>query len=162
MVRENFIDLMVSSYFVDQVKALNRMFDEGLALGKDPKEEMKSVVQGIFQCAVQASNGYDSSSAERKLEVIKIMTKVGTELLTAASLYPEELGGVIDGYIEQTVAEYAERKDNAMESANNQQNLDNNREQVFDNDKLFVANNVDQSAPVEEQSQINAIGLDKQ
>jgi hypothetical protein len=137
------------------------MFDEGLSLGGDPKEEMKSVVQGIFQCAVKASNGYDSSSAERTLEVIKIMTKVATELLTAASLYPEELGGVIDGYIEQTVAEYAERKNNAMENANNQQNLDNNREQVFDNDKLFVANNVDQSVPVEQPNQINGLSIDK-
>jgi hypothetical protein len=156
MVKEAFINLMVSAYFLDGVKEVNQKFDEGLAMGNDPKMEMKNVVKGIFQCAVKAAKGYDNRSSEHELNVIRVMTKVATNMLTAASLYPEELGEVVDGYIEETITEYKEKGAVVKEVKQ-----DNSQEKVFTDNNPFPENNVNKSAQIVEQPQINAPSLDK-
>ena len=154
----------------DAINTLNEQFDNAVANGGDPKKEMAKVVHGIFKSTVEVFSQYITDEGVDKLEGLKIAAQIITNKLTAAAIYPNELGDVVNEYIEQNSAVYEEivtgEKNYVEEIGNYQKMLENggviedSREPAFDDEHPFPENNVNKSAPVNSAPQIDVPRLD--
>lgn len=154
----------------DKINDLNEQFDKAVENGGDPKKEMAKVVHGIFKSTVEVFSKQIKEEGVDKLESLKIAAQIITNKLTAAAIYPNELGDVVNEYIEQNSAVYEEiitGEKNYVEEIGNYQKLlenggvmDDSREPAFDDEHPFPENNVNKSAPVNSVPQIDVPNLD--
>lgn len=149
---------------------LNQQFDEAVANGGNPKKEMQKVVNGVFQSAVTVFSMNVVDGKLEKAEAFKNATQIIVSNFTAAAIYPDELGDVVNAYIKQNVAVYEEivanGKEYSKEIGNYKQQLeqdvlDDKREPAFGDEHPFVESNANKSAPVNQQAQIGVPKLDK-
>jgi hypothetical protein len=141
-------------------------------------KEMAKVVHGVFKATdkffteeEKSISGQEIKTSLDKMEGLKIAAQVIIDNLTAAAIYPNELSDAVSLYMEKNLAIYEEiatdGKEYADEIGNYQKMLEedavsgDDHERVFGEDNPFVENNVSKSAPVQQQSQINAPSLDK-
>jgi hypothetical protein len=160
------------------INELNENFDQAVANGADPKKEMAKVVHGVFKTTEKlfketekSFSGQGIATGLDKMEELKIAAQIIIDNLTAAAIYPNELSDVVNTYMEQNLAIYEEivGKDKVYgEEIGNYKKMleedvlsDNDHERVFGDDNPFVESNANKSAPVQQQSQINAPSLDK-
>ena len=164
-VNELMIRYTMAPVLFERMDIFNDKFDEGIKNGNDPKVEMERIITSIFKVATHVTERYaEDLSNELKLETTKAITKEMVNTLTAAAIYPNELGGFVDEYIEQNAQQYKEIADNFWKEVNRirEKELNDNQEPAFGNDHPFSENNVNKSAPVNQQPQINEISLNKQ
>ena len=164
-VNELMIRYTMAPVLFERMDIFNDKFDEGIKNGNDPKVEMERIITSIFKVATHVTERYaEDLSNELKLETTKAITKEMVNTLTAAAIYPNELGGFVDEYIEQNAQQYKEIADNFWKEVNRirEKELNNSQEPAFGNDHPFSENNVNKSAPVNQQPQINEIILNKQ
>ena len=153
------------------INQLNENFDAAVANGGDPMKEMAKVVHGVFKETVKAFSGYMIETGVDKMEGLKIAAELITNQLTAAAIYPNELGNAVNGYIERNLAiyedivtsdkEYGEAIEDYKQMLEGDAVAGDDHEPVFNDDNPFVESNVNKSAPVKQQPQINAFSLDK-
>ena len=170
--------LAVLTQGFETINQLNENFDAAVANGGDPMKEMAKVVHGVFKAtdkyfteAEKAITGQVIETSLDKMEGLKIAAQVIIDNLTAAAIYPNELSDAVSAYMEQNLAIYEEiataGKEYADEIGNYQKMLEEDAvagddyEPVFNDDNPFVESNVNKSAPVNQQPQINAFSLDK-
>ena len=156
---------------LETINELNENFDKAVENGADPKKEMAKVVHGVFKETVKAFSGHMIETGVDKMEGLKIAAELITNQLTAAAIYPNELGNAVNDYIERNLAIYEEivgqDKVYGEEIGNYKKMLEedvvagDDHEPVFGKDNPFVESNVNKSAPVNQQPQINAPSLDK-
>ena len=156
---------------LETINELNENFDKAVENGADPKKEMAKVVHGVFKETVKAFSGYMIETGVDKMEGLKIAAELITNQLTAAAIYPNELGNAVNDYIERNLAiyeeivtnnkEYGEAIEDYKQMLEGDAVAGNDHEPVFNNDNPFVESNVNKSAPVNQQPQINAFSLDK-
>ena len=153
------------------INELNENFDKAVENGADPKKEMAKVVHGVFKETVKAFSGYMIETGVDKMEGLKIAAELITNQLTAAAIYPNELGNAVNGYIEQNLAiyeeivtsdkEYGEAIEDYKQMLEGDAVAGDDHEPVFNDDNPFVESNVNKSAPVKQQPQISVPKLDK-
>ena len=156
---------------LETINELNENFDKAVENGADPKKEMAKVVHGVFKETVKAFSGYMIETGVDKMEGLKIAAELITNQLTAAAIYPNELGIAVNGYIERNLAiyeeivtsnkEYGEAIEDYKQMLEGDAVAGDDHEPVFGKDNPFVESNVNKSAPVNQQPQINAFSLDK-
>ncbi len=156
---------------LETINELNENFDKAVENGADPKKEMAKVVHGVFKETVKAFSGHMIETGVDKMEGLKIAAELITNQLTAAAIYPNELGNAVNEYIERNLAVYEEIVTNDKEYGevieDYKQMLEgdavasDDHEPVFGKDNPFVESNVNQSAPVNQQPQISVPKLDK-
>ena len=155
----------------ETINQLNENFDAAVANGGDPMKEMAKVVHGVFKETEKAFSGQIIETGLDKMEGLKIAAQAIIDNLTAAAIYPNELSGAVNSYMEQNLAIYEEiataGKEYADEIGNYQKMLEGDAvsgeygEPVFGKNNPFVESNVSKSAPVEQQPQHNVPKLDK-
>lgn len=156
---------------LETINELNENFDKAVENGADPKKEMAKVVHGVFKETVKAFSGYMIETGVDKMEGLKIAAELITNQLTAAAIYPNELGNAVNDYIERNLAiyeeivtsdkEYGEAIEDYKQMLEGDAVAGDDHEPVFNDDNPFVESNVNKSAPVKQQPQINAFSLDK-
>ena len=156
---------------LETINELNENFDKAVENGADPKKEMAKVVHGVFKETVKAFSGYMIETGVDKMEGLKIAAELITNQLTAAAIYPNELGNAVNDYIKRNLAiyeeivtsnkEYGEAIEDYKQMLEGDAVAGDDHEPVFGKDNPFVESNVNQSAPVNQQPQINAFSLDK-
>ena len=156
---------------LETINKLNENFDKAVENGADPKKEMAKVVHGVFKETVKAFSGYMIETGVDKMEGLKIAAELITNQLTAAAIYPNELGNAVNDYIERNLAiyeeivmndkEYGEAIEDYKQMLEGDAVAGNDHEPVFGKDNPFVESNVNQSAPVQQQPQISVPKLDK-
>ena len=156
---------------LETINELNENFDKAVENGADPKKEMAKVVHGVFKETVKAFSGYMIETGVDKMEGLKIAAELITNQLTAAAIYPNELGNAVKDYIERNLAiyeeivtndkEYGEAIEDYKQMLEGDAVAGDDHEPVFNDDNPFVESNVNKSAPVKQQPQINAFSLDK-
>ena len=155
----------------DRITELNQQFDEAVANGGDPKKEMQKVVNGIFRTTVEIFSMNIVDGSLENSEAFKNATKIIVNNFTASAIYPNEFGEEVNAYINQNVKVYKEiveaGKEYKTEIENYKQALEedvvfaNDHEPAFVDNNLFSENDVNKSAPVIQQPQINEISLNK-
>ena len=153
------------------INELNENFDKAVENGADPKKEMAKVVHGVFKETVKAFSGHMIETGVDKMEGLKIAAELITNQLTAAAIYPNELGNAVNDYIERNLAiyeeivtndkEYGEAIEDYKQMLEGDAVAGDDHEPVFNNDNPFVESNVNKSAPVQQQPQISVPKLDK-
>ena len=153
------------------INELNENFDKAVENGADPKKEMAKVVHGVFKETVKAFSGYMIETGVDKMEGLKIAAELITNQLTAAAIYPNELGNAVNEYIERNLAiyeeivtndkEYGEAIEDYKQMLEGDAVAGDDHEPVFNDDNPFVESNVNKSAPVQQQPQISVPKLDK-
>ena len=156
---------------LETINELNENFDKAVENGADPKKEMAKVVHGVFKETVKAFSGYMIETGVDKMEGLKIAAELITNQLTAAAIYPNELGNAVNDYIERNLAiyeeivtndkEYGEAIEDYKQTLEGDAVAGDDHEPVFGKDNPFVESNVNQSAPVQQQPQISVPKLDK-
>lgn len=155
----------------DTATELNQQFDEAVANGGNPKKEIQKVVNGIFKATVEKFSMNIGDSKLEKAEAFKNATQIIVNNFTAVAIYPNELGDVVNTYIDKNVEVYKEiegaGKEYSQEIENYTEQLEQDvisagdeRKQLFDKENPFPENNIDQSAPVNQEPQISAPKLD--
>ena len=156
---------------LETINELNENFDKAVENGADPKKEMAKVVHGVFKETVKAFSGYMIETGVDKMEGLKIAAELITNQLTAAAIYPNELGNAVNDYIERNLAiyeeivtnnkEYGEAIEDYKQMLEGDAVAGDDHEPVFNDDNPFVESNVNKSAPVQQQPQISVPKLDK-
>jgi hypothetical protein len=162
----------------ETINQLNENFDAAVANGGDPKKEMAKVVHGVFKTTEKlfretekAFSGQAIENSLDKMEGLKIAAQVIIDNFTAAAIYPNELSDAVNEYMEQNLAiyeeivtsdkEYGEAIEDYKQMLEGDAVAGDDYEPVFNDDNPFVESNVNKSAPVNQQPQINAFSLDK-
>ena len=162
----------------ETINQLNENFDAAVANGGDPKKEMAKVVHGVFKTTEKlfretekAFSGQAIENSLDKMEGLKIAAQVIIDNFTAAAIYPNELSDAVNEYMEQNLAiyeeivtsdkEYGEAIEDYKQMLERDAVAGDDYEPVFNDDNPFVESNVNKSAPVNQQPQINAFSLDK-
>jgi hypothetical protein len=126
---------------------------------------MGKVVQGVFKETVEmfASTMIESDLA--KAEGLKAAALLITNKLTAAAIYPKDLGEAVKTHMDETVKNYEKivsgGKNYLEEIGKNGQSLEqnviseNDNEKVFNDNALFVDNNVDKSPQISNEPKQN-------
>jgi hypothetical protein len=154
---------MVSAIY-ERMDVHNQKFDEGIAKGNDPKVEMERIVTSIFKRTTQVVEAYAGDlSKELRLETTKAIARVTANTLTAAAVYPQELGGFVDEHIQQNVQQYDEIvEDFHKEVARARgEDIEERPEKVFGDNNPFVENDVNKSAQVSAQPKQDVPNLNK-
>jgi hypothetical protein len=151
------------------VTELNQQFDDAVANGGEPKKEMQKVVNGIFQATVEKFSMNIGDGKLEKAEALKNAAQIIVNNFTAAAIYPNELKEVVNICIDKNVAVYKEIEADGKEYSEEIENYKNkleedvvfgDREQVFDDDNLFIENSVNKSEQIIQSPQINAPSLE--
>ena len=154
---------MVSAIY-ERMDVHNQKFDEGIANGNDPKVEMERIVTSIFKRTTQVVEAYAGDlSKELRLETTKAIARITANTLTAAAVYPQELGGFVDEHIQQNVQQYDEIvEDFHKEVARARgEDIEERPEKVFNDENPFVENDVNKSVPVSDQPKQHVHNLKK-
>jgi hypothetical protein len=142
----------MAEHLYNRMDVHNQKFDEGIAQGNEPKAEMERIVKSIFKTTAQVVEAFGGDlSKEVRLETTKALAKVTVDTLTAASVYPNELGGFVGEAIEQSTQQYQDHVNDYWKQVNGQVN--ESREKVFDEAHPFAENGADKSAQVVNQPQ---------
>ena len=115
--------------FKDMIKSVNEKFDKCIAENKDVKAQMEETVKEIYEFGKGVADKFTFMEEDNKPDAARIFTNVIMSKVTAAAIYPDQLGEFADNYL-----------DKKPESVNN----DNGpkRENVFnDKDRPFPDNN---------------------
>ncbi len=155
VISETMLRFTLAPSLFERMDILNQKFDEGIENGNEPKVEMERIVASIFKKTTQVTEAFAQNlSPEAKLASTKAITKVMVDTLTAASIYPNELGGFVDEYIEQNAQHHQEIASDFWKEVNRQkgEDLKVDSEPVFGKDNNpFVDNNANKSMPVTQQ-----------
>ena len=157
---------VISKGLVEKMNTFNLAFDAGISKGNSPESEMEKAVANIFKLTVKVSQAYTAPfEKDLKLETIKAIAKVAIDNCTAVACYPDELGGLVDGFIEKSAQEYTSiiesGKDYIKEMKLYKDDLfEEERVQAFDNGDLFADNNGNKSPQISQQSKINPPAID--
>jgi hypothetical protein len=142
----------MAEHLYNRMDVHNQKFDDGIAQGNEPKAEMERIVKSIFKTTAQVVEAFGGDlSKEVRLETTKALAKVTVDTLTAASVYPNELGGFVGEAIEQSTQQYQDHVNDYWKQVNGQVN--ESREKVFDEAHPFAENGADKSAQVVNQPQ---------
>jgi hypothetical protein len=137
------IEKVIVPRMLKTAKEVNESFDEKIASGKDPKKAFEVVVRSVFAESVNNSTIYVGfGSAMNKMDVAPIIAKGIIQNFTAAAFYPNELGQLVDTYIQQNIELYnkcVESGDDFRDTVDalNSEMQNDNREKVFNNGELF-------------------------
>ena len=123
---------------------------------------MAKVVHGIFKSTVEVFSKHITEEGVDKLEGLRIAAQIITNKLTAAAIYPNELGGFVDEYIEQNAKNHGEIVDfyNKEMARIRGEELNESREPVFSNGDNFTETNANKSEPIIPQQKPEASRLD--
>ena len=125
-----------------KVSELNKNFDKEIANGKDPKKAFEAVVRGTFRKCLAFSKMYERINKDNILPGATIMAKGIVNTFTAAVFYPNELGSLVNDYVDQNVDMYknieASGKDYEFEMDSLDEQMQNDdREKVFNDGDPF-------------------------
>lgn len=135
------IEKIIVPRMLNTAKEANESFDEKIASGKDPKKAFEVVVRSVFAESVNSSSIY-VGSAMNKMDVAPIIANGIIQNFTAAAFYPNELGQLVDTYIQQNIELYnkcVESGDDFRDTVDalNSDMQNDNREKVFNDGGLF-------------------------
>ena len=154
-----------------KIKEMNQRFDAGLQSGKKPEELMGQLVRDAFKATERANAGvFHFGGNEGTIEGFKIYAKALLQKFTAVALYPEQLGGLVDGYLEQNAKFYKEvikqEKDYVEEIAKYEADLAQGLiteeippEKVFNDGAIFEDNKAQMSPQIANVSKQNELTL---
>lgn len=159
VVSQTMLRFTMAEQLYGRMDVFNQKFDEGIGNGNDPKTEMDRIVKSIFKVTTQVVEAFARDlSKELRLETTKAIAKVTVDTLTAAAVYPKELGGFVGEAIEQSTQEYQDFVNDYWKQVEEQENA--SREKLFDEEHPFTENTVNKSAQVSQEPQINASTMD--
>lgn len=146
---------------------LNKQFDKDMPTGNQ-KDAIAKLVRGSFMIAQSVSVMATSGCDVDKIDACAMIAKMFIDNFTAVSTYPE-LDGIVNEYMKNNIALYNEIETKGLSYGREIDNYavdyvpseEYMKEQVFDNkNNPFIEQSVNQSAPVQQQPQINAPSLD--
>ena len=146
---------------------LNEQFDKDMPTGNQ-KDAVAKLVRGSFMVAQSVSVMATSGCDVDKIDACAMIAKLFIDNFTAVSTYPE-LDGIVNEYMKNNIALYNEIETKGLSYGREIDNYavdyvpseEYMKEQVFDNkNNPFIEQSVNQSAPVQQQPQINAPSLD--
>ena len=158
---------MFGSRVFEKFDELNVQFDKDMQSGNQ-KDAIAKLVRESFITAQSISVMATSGVEMNKVDACTIIAKLFIDNFTAVSIYPE-LNGIVNEYIKDNAALYNEIDAKgltysleidkyAVDYVPSEEYM---KEQVFDNkNNPFIEQSVNQSAPVQQQPQINAPSLD--
>jgi hypothetical protein len=158
------LEYSIGRSLIDNTLQLNNVFDMKIANGGDPKKEMERVVKDVFKLTVSHANLHIAHlSDQKKAETIKVLAKGVIENCTAAAIYPEQFGDVVENCLNQSVYQYKtiirEGKDYLTEIG--KYDIADTREPAFGDGNLFAENGANKSAQVSAQPKQPAPSIDK-
>ena len=141
---------------------LNEQFDKDMQSGNQ-KDAIAKLVRGSFMVAQAVSVMATSGCDVDKIDACAMIAKLFIDNFTAVSIYPE-LGNVVNEYMKDNVALYKEIDTKGLSYGSAIDNYavdyvpseEYFKEPAFDEANPFVESNVNKSAPVHQQPQINA------
>ena len=139
---EAFLENVYMKNVLKEVSKLNENFDKEIANGKDPKKAFETVVRGTFRKCLIYSKMYDRNNKENILPGATITAKGILNTFTAAAFYPNDLGSLVDDYVNQNVEQYKSIEEAGKDYEDEMDLLDeqmqnDSREKVFENGDLF-------------------------
>ena len=160
VVSQTMLRFTMAEHLYGRMDVFNQKFDDGIEQGNDPKAEMDRIVKSIFKVTTQVVEAFARDlSKELRLETTKAIAKVTVDTLTAAAVYPKELGGFVGEAIEQSTQQYQEFVDDYWKQVNEQ--LNESGEKVFEDENPFAETGVNKSAQVSQSNQIKAPIIDR-
>lgn len=157
---ENTLTYAIGTPLMQNVRKLNQMFDQRIAENGDPKKEMERVVDGVFKLAVSLTSRHIVNKTElEKVGAIKVIAEVAVNALTAAAIYPNELGDVVKRCINENVDQYTTitrlGKDYLTE-------IENNRQKVFTSGSRFAEKSGNKSPQITQENKHSVPTLNNQ
>ena len=167
LFREQTLEAMFVQVF-NRFNELNGQFDKDMPTGNQ-KDAIAKLARESFKVAQSVSVMATSGCNVDKIDACAMIAKLFIDNFTAVSTYPE-LDGIVNEYMKNNIALYKEIEAKGLSYGKEIDNYavdyvpseEYMKEQVFDNkNNPFIEQSVNQSAPVQQQPQINVPGIDK-
>lgn len=167
LFREQTLEVMIAGQAFNKFNELNEQFDKDMQNGNQ-KDAIVKLVRESFKVAQAVSVMATSGCDVDKIDACAMIAKLFIDNFTAVSTYPE-LDGIVNEYMKDNIALYNEIETKGLSYG---KEIDNYavdyvpseeyfKEPAFGEENPFVESNVNKSAPVHQQPQINAPSLDK-
>ena len=142
MMYEMNLELYVTdnNKFTAMINSVNEKFDKCIAENKDVKAQMEETVKEIYEFGKGVADKFTYMEEENKPDAARIFTNVIMSMVTAAAIYPDQLGEFADNYLDKKPESV--NKDNGPE----RENVFNDKDRPFpDNSFVSEGDSIDEN-----------------
>ena len=124
-----------SNEFKAMIKSVNEKFDKCIAENNDVKAQMEETVKEIYEFGKGVADKFTFMEEDNKPDAARIFTNVIMSKVTAAAIYPDQLGEFADNYLDKKPESV--NKDNGPK----RENVFNDKEHPFPEDSFDSEDN---------------------